>query len=32
MLRNALRAGTLAKATRDDIAALVAPVIEQYLH
>jgi len=31
MLRHVLRVETLAKATRDDIVALVAPVIEQYL-
>jgi AcrR family transcriptional regulator len=31
MLRHVLRVETLAKATRDDIVALVAPVIEHYL-
>ncbi len=31
MLRHVLRVETLARATRDDIVALVAPVIEQYL-
>ena len=31
MLRHVLRVETLAKATHDDIATLVAPVIEQYL-
>jgi hypothetical protein len=32
MLRHVLRVEPLAKATPDQIATLVAPAIEQYLH
>lgn len=31
MLRHVLRVETLARATPDEIAALMAPVIQQYL-